>query len=245
MRNNVFNFISKRKSEILIGLGISGLICSGILAVKQTPKAIVLLGRKKEELELNDDEKLPAGEIVKTIWKLYLPSVVLAGGSTLSIIMAQRINNKKTAALATIASLSETALIEYKDKVIEAFGEKKNEKIEDAMVQQKVIDNPATTIILTGNGETLCMDSISNQYFKSNPEKIKKAVNDLNARMRDEMYISLTDFYYEIGIPQTAISDFLLWRMEDGYIDIRLSSALDENNYPCLVILYDRLPRYY
>lgn len=239
--------LSKRKPEILLGLGIGGFIFSGILAVKQTPKAIVLLGRKKEELGLEDDEKMPVKEVVKTTWKLYLPSVLISATSAGCVIGAQKICNKRVAAMASVASLAESALIEYKDKVIETIGEKKEEKIADAVVQEKVNKNPPTeqTIIITGKGDVLCMDSLSNQYFRSNREKIQKAVNELNFKLRNEMYISLTDLYFELGIPRTDISDFLTWHIDEGYIEIRYIAALDDNGEPCLVLHFDNLPKYH
>lgn len=243
--NNFQHTFMKHKPEILLGLGIGGFITSTVLAVKDTPKAIILLGRRKEELELEENEKLPLGEVIKTTWKVYLPTVITLGLSTTCIICAQKANNKKTAALATVASLSETALLDYKNKVIESIGEKKAEKIEEEVAAEKAKEvSNSTTIIVTGKGEAKFMDSISNQFFKSDREKIMKAFNDLNFRMRDEMFASLTDLYYELGIPQTDISDYLLWHVDDGPVEPRFIAAFDDEELPCAVIKYSRLPKY-
>ena len=53
----------KHSPEILIGLGITGAASSVIFAVKATPKAMILLDQKKQELGV---EKLEAKEIIKT-----------------------------------------------------------------------------------------------------------------------------------------------------------------------------------
>lgn len=73
---------------------------------------------------------------------------------------------------------------------------------------------------------------------------MKKAENELNRRMRDEMYISLNDFYYEIGLNRTSIGDELGWNIDNGYIDLSFSSQLADDGTPCLVIEYCVEPRY-
>ena len=72
--------IKKHSPEILTGVGIAGMIAGTVLAVKQTPKALELMGEKKEEL---GEEKLTVIEVVKTTWKCFLPIVVI---DTISII---------------------------------------------------------------------------------------------------------------------------------------------------------------
>ena len=107
-------------------------------------------------------------------------------------------------------------------------------------------EHPAkeSEIIFVGDGETLCYDVLSGRYFKSKIDKIKKAENDLNRRMRDEMYISLNDFYYEVGLEPIKLGDDLGWNIDNGYIDLRFSSQLATDGTPCLVIDYGYGPRY-
>lgn len=91
---------------------------------------------------------------------------------------------------------------------------------------------------------TLCYDAVSGRYFKGDIEKIKKAECELNRQMRDEMYISLNDFYYEIGLDNIKLGDELGWNIDDGYIDLSFSSQLASDGTPCLVIDYTIAPRY-
>ena len=99
-------------------------------------------------------------------------------------------------------------------------------------------------VIITEKGNTLCYDAISGRYFKGDIDKIKKAEYELNRQMRDEMYISLNDFYYEIGLDNIKIGDELGWNIDDGYIDLSFSSQLASDGTPCLVIDYSIAPRY-
>ena len=44
--------------------------------------------------------------------------------------------------------------------------------------------------------------------------------------IRDRMYISLNDFYYEIGLDNIKLGDELGWNIDDGYIDLSLIHIL-------------------
>ena len=58
------------------------------------------------------------------------------------------------------------------------------------------------------------------------------------------MYVSLNDFYYEIGLPSIKLGDDIGWNIDNGYIDLHFSSQLAEDGRPCLVIDYLYGPRY-
>jgi hypothetical protein len=100
-------------------------------------------------------------------------------------------------------------------------------------------------VIITGDGETLCLDSLSGRPFKSDINKIKTAEIELGARMLDERYVSLNDFYYEIGLdPIYPLGDDLGWNIDRGRIQLSFSTQLTADNRPCLVVNYTVAPRY-
>ena len=236
--------VSRHSPEILTGLGIAGMLTSTVLAVRATPKAVLLLEDKKSELET---DKLSGVEVVKTAWKCYIPATILATTSTACLIGASAVNSKRNAALATAYQLSQTALTEYKEKVVETIGDKKEQSIRDKVAKERVEKNPVKNsgVILTNKGDTLCLDVISKRYFKCDIDKIKRAENELNKRMLSEMYISLNEFYDAIGLEQTGIGDDLGWNINrDGLIEIEFSSQLTEYDQPCVVIDYHIAPRY-
>ena len=234
----------KRTPEILIGIGIAGMITTTVLAVKATPKAILLLNDRKDELET---ESLPITEVVKTTWKCYIPAAVTCGASIACLIGASSVNLKRNAALATAYKLSEAALSEYRDAVVETIGEKKERDIRDKVAEKRVKKNPVTKsdVIVTGNGMTLCFDAISGRYFQSSMQKIESAKNKINERMLCENYVSLNDLYEELGMEYTKIGDDLGWNIfGDGLLDISFSSQLADDGTPCLVMDYSVAPRY-
>ena len=235
--------IKKHSPDILTGIGIAGMITTTVMAVRATPKALILIEERKEEIGA---EKLEAMDMVKTAWACYIPAAITGTLSVACLIGASSVNARRNAALATAYTLSESALKDYQGKVIEMFGEKKNEAVKDAVAKDKVEKNPVVTreVIITEKGNTLCYDAISGRYFKSDIEKIKKAECELNRQMLDDMYVSLNDFYYEIGLDSVKLGDELGWNVDSGYIDLSFSSQLASDGTPCLVIDYSVAPRY-
>ena len=248
MSKNVLSSITKgfkkHSPEILTGIGVAGMIGTVIMAVKATPKAIILLDKKKEE---SQTDKLTFTETVKTAGFCYIPTVITGVLSAACIIGASSINHKRNAALATIYALSETAFSEYKDKVVEIMSEKKEQTVRDEILKDKVNDNPVSKneIIMTEKGDTLCYEPLSGRYFKSDIDKLKKSENELNKVMLNSDYITLNDFYDEIGLNHIGIGDELGWSVgKTGYIDIRFSSMLADDGTPCLVLDYNQGPIY-
>ncbi len=249
MKQNIKNIATdlwrsmrKRSPEILTGIGIAGMVTSAVMAVKATPKALDLLETKKTEL---DTERLEPKEIIKTAWKCYIPATAIGCVSIGCLIGASATNLRRNAALATAYTLSESTLKEYQDMVVESIGEKKEQSIRDSVAGEKMLKNPVREVILTdAAGKTVCYDALSGRYFKSDRDKISRAANNLNRRMRDETYVTLNDFYYELGLDGTKMGDMLGWNIDKGYIDISFSSHLDANGTPCLVIDYLVAPIY-
>lgn len=234
--------IQKHNPEILTGVGIAGMVTTTIMAVKATPKALKLIEEKEEELNV---EQLPTKELIKTTWKCYIPSVIIAGASIACIVYASSTNLRRNTALAAAYTISEATLKEYQDKVVEKIGEKKEQEIREEVGGSKMAKNPIREVILTENGgNTTCYDVVSGRYFKSNRDTINRIVNDLNREMRTEMYVTLNEFYYELGLDTIKIGDDLGWNIEKGYIDITFSSHLDANGTPCLVLDYKPAPIY-
>lgn len=235
----------KHSPELLTGIGIAGMVTTVVLAVRATPKALRLIDEKKADIP--EEETIPQIEAVKAAWKVYVPAVLTGILSTICLIGANSVNQRRNAAIAAAYSLSESALKEYREKVVEAIGERKEQAIRDDIAKDKIIKNPVREVIVSDRGSTLCYDSLSGRYFKSDIEKLRRIVNDLNRRMRDEMFISLNDFYCAVDNPDlgpTKLGDMLGWNIDKGYIDLNFSSQLTTDGIPCLVLDYTVVPEY-
>lgn len=245
---------------ILTGIGITGMITATVMAVKATPKALVCIEEEKrtinhdlmEEAKINEKEvppkidHLPFTSIVKATWKCYIPAAVTGVMSAACIVGASSVNAKRNTALATAYAISETTLRDYQKKVVETIGEKKEQTVREAVAKEHLEKNPVENkeVLITQKGNTLCYDELSGRYFKSDAETLRRAANVLDRRLRDEMFISLNDFYYEIGLPQVKLGDILGWNVDNDSIELRLSSQLASDDTPCLVIDYECAPRY-
>lgn len=240
--------ITKHSPEILTGLGIAGMISTTVLAVKATPKAVKILDEYKEAV-LRDHEKIKPVDAVKLTWKCYVPAVVTGTASVACLIGASKVSLKRNAALATAYSLSETALREYKDAVVETVGEKKEKVVKEKVAAKKIIENPvqSSEVIITGDGETMCYDNLCGRYFKSDRNHIDKVVNVLNRRLRTEMYISLNDFYSEIGLPPVDVGYYIGWNIDRdsiSEIEIDYGAHLMDDDTPCMTIGFVNRPEY-
>ena len=75
-------------------------------------------------------------------------------------------------------------------------------------------------------------------------DQIKKAINELNRKMLNEMYVSLNDFYSELDLKLSNNGYELGWKLDDGLIEVDFSSQISDDGRPCLVIDYLVAPRY-
>lgn len=230
---NLAGTISKNSPVLLTGLAVTGLITTVILAVQATPKA----------LQLIEEDQTPL-EKVKATWKCYIPAAAVGTVTMGCIIGAHRITARRTAALATAYSLTETAFKEYQSKVVETIGRNKEQNVRDEIDADRLKNDPVDgkEIFLTGKGDVLCYDSLSGRYFKSDIEQIRRVVNKLSRDLMSESKIALNDLYFALGLPSIKLGDQLGWDIDDGLIEVMFSSQLTEDGNPCLVITCDVVP---
>lgn len=243
--------VSKHSPEILLGIGIAGMITTTVLAVRSTPKALRLIDEKKHELET---DTLTPADVVKTTWKCYIPAAVSGTASIACLIGSNSVNAKRNAALATAYKLSESAFTQYKNKVIETIGEKKEKVVRDKVSEEQLKNNPVTNteVIITGKGQTLFFEPLSSRYFYSSIEKIRRAENEINHRILTDPFdsgVTVNDFYEELGLTGTATGEMLGWNLNIGMLDIYLSyqggeEGSDHEGEPCAVINYNIPPSY-
>lgn len=230
--------LRKRSPEILTGIGIAGMISTTILAVRATPKALVIIEEEKQEKEV---ERLTTLETVKVAWPCYIPAIATGALSITCLVGASSVNVRRNAALATAYTLSESALKEYKDKVIETIGEKKEKAVQEFIAEDRLKNNPVNNqeIIFTGKGHSLCYDPFSGRYFESDIDEIKKALNEFNAYLMNNGCASLNDWYYMIGLEPTEIGALIGWRIEFGNantIELNFIYKSASDGRPCVCI---------
>lgn len=257
--------VQKKSPEILTGLGIAGMITTVVLAVKATPKALDLIDEEVEKQNsklsqeaydsgystTNQINKLKPVETVKVAWKPYIPALLLGSASVGCLIGANTVSARRHAALYSAYELSKTAYNELNEKVTEVVGEKKVTEIKQKLAEDKVNKvSPEGTIekksnvVIAGDGDTWFIDAMSNQPFLSSKNKLDAAANELNRKMRSDMYVSLSQFYDEVGIEHTGTSDYIGWRIDKEYIDVVTSDAIVKDGKVYVVMDFLSRPEY-
>lgn len=228
---------------ILTYLSVAGVVSTTVLAVKATPNASDKLSKLKWDAESNNKE-VRAVDIIDAVWKDYLPSAISGVFTIACIIGAQNINTRRNAALVSVYSLTETALKEYQAKVKELHGETKERKVREEITKDRMTSDSVenSNVFITGLGEQLCYDSFTGRYFKSDIETIRKAQNDINAKVIRDMYASHNEFYALIGLARTGLGEEVGWTT-DYQMDIEFTSHLAENGIPCLCLEYRTEPK--
>jgi hypothetical protein len=219
---------------IFTALGVAGALTTAYLTGKATIKAMKIVQHEERIRELPDGP-ITNQQVVSLVWKQYIPPAGSAVVTIACIILANRIGSRRAAALAAAYAISERGFAEYKAKVIEKLGEKKEQGVRDEIAQDRVNKNPFNDVFIVGEGQVLCYDSYTGRYFLSDMETIRRAVNDINHQINADFYASLSDFYALIGLPRTSMSDNMGWNA-DQLLEVTYSAVLSEAGKPCVAI---------
>lgn len=246
--NKALNFTKEHNPEILVGLGVVGMMSSTVLAVKATPKALDIMEDKKADMGVT---YLTRKEIAQATWKLYAPSVGVGLASAACIILGTSKSIKRNTALATVYALSESTLREYKSKAKEMLGEEKAKELDREVSKARVRNREVTTVIETegseyihhtGNGDTLVYDSLSGRYFRSSRNAIEAAVNSINKSLLNDYVMTINEFYNELGVPTIGVGSLIGWRSDKELLEVNFESDVDQNGNPYLILAYRNRP---
>lgn len=232
-------------SMILTGMGVSGTVATAYLTGRASFKAARIIDIKRLESEDYDSIADPLSKTtkVKLVWKFYIPPVAVGATTITCIIVANKLDSKKIAALAVASGISERALQEYKAKVVEKLGVKHETAIRDEIAQDRVNKYPPSKeVILAGTGEVLCYDMTTGRYFMSSVEDIKRAENKINHSLVHSLYASLSEFYDEIGLPPTNYTDSVGWSDRNAPFEVLFSTTMSPDQRPCIAIDFARAP---
>ena len=237
-------FTRENSSTILTAVGVTGTVTTAYLTGKASVKAHELIKLEEAHIYRLQDGvgvKLEFKDQARLVWKEYIPAASVGVLTISSIIGANHISSRKATALAAAYGLSERALVEYKEKVVEHLGKNKELKVREEIAQDRVSKNPVSQVIITGNGDVLCYDALTGRYFESNIETIKKAMNDINYRIMNHGSESLSAFYDEVGLPPTSLSDEIGWNSNE-LMDIAFATTMSTDDRPCISIDFTVAP---
>lgn len=231
--------VADNSPAILTGMAVVGTLTTAYLTGKATVKAVEIM-HHEADAQLIDMYDFKSKYVLEKVWKLYIPAVTSAAFTCAAIVCANRIGTRRATALAAAYTIAEKGFDEYKEKVVEKLGQGKERELRDELAQERVEKAKNTEVFITGTGEVLFYDSITGRKFKSDMESVRKAQNDLNAQLVNNVYASLGDFYDLIGLERTPYSEEVGWNT-DRLMEIDFSTTLSDG-VPCISLDYKVIP---
>ncbi len=232
-------FIRRNARTILTGCAVAGTF---VIAVNSSKDALhandVLLEYEME----HDGEEINRMELVKRVAPCYIPTAFSVAATITAIVGSHVAASNRIAVMSSAYTMAQEAAHMYRDKVHEIVGERKAAEIDKAVADEKVKEiQPSQQPLVIGNGDILCMDSLSGQTFYSTMEKIRKAMNDTNYELMSSMFVTLNEFYERLGIKPNKMGEYMGWNT-DHMIDLTFSSTVTEDGRPCLVVSFRNEP---
>lgn len=219
---------------ILTAIGVVGVATTAYLAVRG---ARAHLRNEIVEGVATD----PKGRL-KESYRFYIPAAISGSLTCAAIISANRIGTKRTAALAAAYTISEQAFSEYRTKIVEKIGDRKEGEYRDEIARERITRTAEKYMpTVVGTGKVPCYDMYTDRYFESTIENIKKSVNDVNFRVLNDGHASLSDFYEGVGLPATSMSEEMGWT-RDRQLEVNIGTHLSPNGTPCISIDFLSVP---
>lgn len=196
---------------LLAAFAALGVALTAEEAIRATIKAVKIC----EEKQIKDGK-----EIVKTVWKLYIPMVGFFLLTTIAIGSNAHLNAKRLTTAASLVAMSQADLKAVKDKAKEMLGERKVDKIEDEVDRDIVAKNPPPaedSIIKTGHGNDLFYEYLTGQYIRACPEFVGAIQEKLNRSIENDMDGIATASYYLdlLGCNANCYIGEAFWDMAD------------------------------
>lgn len=244
LTNQAKKAIADNSPAILTALGVTGTLTVAYLTGKASFKAAEILAQEKARREVDGDPEMDNWDKVDLVWREFIPAAGLAAMTVSAIIGANHISTKRVAAFASAYSMAEKGFEQYKDKVLEKVGPKKEGEIRDEVAKQQLKDHPLhkSPIVVTGKGDHLCFDAHSGRFFQGDIEKVRSAVNDINFQVLNQDTASLSDYWSLIGLEPTDGSDDIGWNT-DKKLECHYTSDLTKEGTPCMVVTFTTRPR--
>lgn len=276
--------VRKHSPEILVAFGVAGTVVSAVMACKATTKISTILDKAKEDLEpihkvqeskkfseqyTQDDAKKDLAIVyVQTgirFAKLYAPSVILGTLSLTSILASTNILRKRNIALAAAYATVDRGFKEYRNRVIERFGEEIDRElkynIKAKEIEEKITDENGKEKTVK---KTVMVADDPNQYSdyarffddgctgwekdsEYNLMFLRSEQNYANDRLKARGYLFLNEVYERLGIKPTKAGQAVGWIYDpdnpkhkgDNYVDFGIYE-IDRERSRAFVNGYER-----
>ena len=202
-------FVKRNGSTILTCAGGAGVVATAVLAVKATPKAMMLLEHAKEE----KGEDLTKFEVIRAAAPAYIPTVLIGVSTIACIFGANTLNKYQQGSLMSAYALLDSSYKEYKSKVVDLYGDEADLRVREEIAKDKYAGDEFTP----DNDKVLFYDEFSGRYFQSTTVNVLKAEYEVNKKLSTWGGVYLNEFYELVGLPTTDYGDHLGWSAAGMY----------------------------
>ncbi len=289
MKKNLYKAglqIKKHSPEILAAVGIAGVVVSTVMACKATTKVDAVLEKSKNDIDkihnvMNDaalaeeysqedgrrDLAIAYAQTGVKLAKIYAPAVSLGVLSLTAILASNNILRKRNVALAAAYATVDKGYKEYRNRVIERFGQDvdhelkyniKAKKFKETVVDEKTgkenkIKKEVNIASIDEYSDYARFFDSSSPYWDKDPEYnlmfLKAEQNYANDRLKARGYVYLNEVYERLGIPSTKAGQIVGWVYDsenavgDNFVDFGIYDIYKEkardfvNGYEPVILL--------
>ena len=265
----------KHSPEILVVSGIAGMVTAAVLACKSTLKLNYIFEEASEQLYTANDalDRIENGEEIKCkdgslytaedaikdlktikvqtglrVAKLYAPSIILGTMSIVSILSGHHILRKRNIAISAAYAAIDKGFKEYRQRVVEQFGEKTDYNIlhgiKEVEVEETVTDENGKEKTVKKTVEVF--DGVHSPYSRvfdelnpnfdfdsreANVYFVKTVERFMNQKLMAEGRLFLNDVYRALGMEETKAGQVVGWIYDpeneecDSFVSFGISDA--------------------
>lgn len=238
--------MQKHSPEILMAAGITGIIVSTVMACRATTKLDEVMEEHEDAVDdikrdawlLENDERKELAKIYATtglkIVKLYGPAVTLQIASIGCVLGAHGILKKRNVALMAAYKAVEQSFNDYRQRVIEEFGEEKDYDLKHGIQHEKVkVDEDGKNVTKTLNkadpnniSQYARFFDAASKEWQGIPEYdlifLKSQQNYMNDLLHARGHVFLNEVYDALGLERSragAVVGWILTKDGDNFVD--------------------------
>lgn len=265
--------LQKHSPEILMAAGITGIVVGTVMACRATRKLDEVMEEQHDEKiyveDLYSEGEIDHKEYQKNlakvygmtalkVVKLYAPAVTMEVAAIGCILGSHGIMKKRNVALMAAYKAVEQSFNDYRQRVIEEFGEEKDYDLKHGIQHEKVkVDEDGkkvTKILNTADPNSISQyarffDASSNEW-QGIPEYdlifLKAQQNYANDLLHSRGHVFLNEVYDSLGLDHTSAGSVVGWILSkdgDNFIDFGIfngdnprTRAFVNGNEDCILL---------
>lgn len=268
--NRVGFSIKKHSPEILVVAGVIGTVASAVMACKATTKIGEIIDEHKDTMEkiheqstddpqvYSEQDKQKDTAIVYTqtavkLAKLYAPAIGLGVLSLSSILASNNILRKRNAALAAAYAAIDRSFKEYRERVVERFGQEvdhqlryniKAQEVEETVTDEKGKEKKVKKTVNVADPNAsgyMKYFTRANPEWNADPEMteffFRAQQNYANDMLKAKGHLTLNEVYKMLGFHESKAGMVVGWIYDldhpngDNYVEFNVQEVYLPNEY--------------